>query len=98
MRATFGGRTNQRAVGDGIDRRPRTRVRSWTGRAANSLSTDSAVPTFVTAGTRRTRVSEMRLDLRIGAPQSHCQCTGPAIRTSARAHGKQSGIQCLWSG
>ena len=39
----------------------RTRVRSWTGRAAMSLSTDSHVPTFVTAGMRRTRMSEMRL-------------------------------------
>ena len=36
------------------------RVRSWTGRANLSRSTDSRLPGFVTAGTRRTRVSEMR--------------------------------------
>jgi hypothetical protein len=45
---------------DETARRPRTRVRSWKGRCAMSLLTDSAIPTFVTAGTRRTRVSEMR--------------------------------------
>ena len=38
----------------------RTRVRSWTGRSALSRSTDSLVPSFVTAGARKTRVSEMR--------------------------------------
>ena len=45
-------------------RRRRTRVRSWTGRAATSCSTSSTVPSFVTAGTHRTRVSEMRLNRR----------------------------------
>ncbi|HMN08535.1 MAG TPA: hypothetical protein PKC83_07075 [Gemmatimonadaceae bacterium] len=45
--------------------RPRTRVRSWTGRAANARTTDSCIPTFVAAGTRRTRVSEMRLIPRV---------------------------------
>ena len=40
------------------DTRPsRTRVRSWTGRSAMSRSTDSPVPSFVTAGARKTRVS-----------------------------------------
>ena len=39
----------------------RTRVRSWTGRSAMSCSTDSPVPSFVTSGARKTRVSEMRL-------------------------------------
>lgn len=34
---------------------------SWTGRAATSRATDSGVPHFVSAGTRRTRVSEMRI-------------------------------------
>ena len=42
-------------------RAPRQRVRSWTGRAAMSSMTDTLVPRFVTAGTHRTRVSEMRL-------------------------------------
>ena len=37
------------------------RVRSWTGRAAMSVATDSGLPHLVTAGTHRTRVSEMRL-------------------------------------
>ena len=36
-------------------------VRSWTGRSAMSCATDSALPHLVTSGTRRTRVSEMRL-------------------------------------
>ena len=44
-----------------------SRVRSWTGRAAMSCSTDSSVPRFVTAGTRRTRVSEMRPHTRAAA-------------------------------
>jgi hypothetical protein len=35
-------------------------VRSWTGRAATSRATDSGLPHLVTAGTHRTRVSEMR--------------------------------------
>ena len=41
------------------------RERSWTGRANLSRSTDSCLPEFVTAGTRRTRVSEMREVARI---------------------------------
>jgi hypothetical protein len=36
------------------------RARTWTGRAATSRATDSALPHLVTAGTHRTRVSEMR--------------------------------------
>jgi hypothetical protein len=35
-------------------------ARSWTGRSALSFATDSALPLLVTAGTFRTRVSEMR--------------------------------------
>jgi hypothetical protein len=52
---------NIRGAKDASTRAPRTRVRSWTGRSAMSFCTDSHVPTFVTAGTFRTRVSEMRL-------------------------------------
>jgi len=33
---------------------------SWTGRSAMSLATDSALSRLVTAGTRKSRVSEMR--------------------------------------
>ncbi len=49
-----------RAPRDEQARPSRTRVRSWTGRSAMSRSTDSPVPSFVTAGARKTRVSEMR--------------------------------------
>jgi hypothetical protein len=35
-------------------------ARSWIGRSALSYATDSALPLLVTAGTFRTRVSEMR--------------------------------------
>ena len=52
---------NISAAKDASPRAPRTRVRSWTGRSAMSFCTDSHVSTFVTAGTFRTRVSEMRL-------------------------------------
>jgi hypothetical protein len=45
---------------DEMARPSRTRVRSWTGRSAMSRSTDSPVPSFVTAGAPKTRVSEMR--------------------------------------
>lgn len=49
---------------------PRVRVRGWTGRAAMSLQTDSAVPTFELAGTRKSRVSEMPLLPRAGTVPS----------------------------
>ena len=39
--------------------------RSWTGRSALSRTTDSALPQLVTAGTRKTRVSELR-DVALG--------------------------------
>ena len=38
-----------------------TGIRSWTGRSALSCATASAVSRYETAGTHRTRVSEMRL-------------------------------------
>ncbi len=77
-----------RAGGDAIARRPRTRVRSWKGRAAMSLVTDSAVPTFVTAGTRRTRVSEMRLPVR--ATRRRQTAARPANTPSERRGGHES--------
>ena len=52
-RACSGASTARRAA-DG------TPARSWTGRAAMSGATDSGLPLLVTAGTHRTRVSEMR--------------------------------------
>jgi hypothetical protein len=65
---------------DAATRAPRTRVRSWTGRAAMSLSTDSHVSTLVTAGTRRTRVSEMRLPGRTGSARSaHARPVPPSL-------------------
>jgi len=72
---------------DAAIRAPRTRVRAWTGRAAMSLSTDSHVPTLVTAGTRRTRVSEMRLaertsDDRLGAAPPRPLPPSPARRSA----------------
>jgi hypothetical protein len=38
----------------------RETARSWTGRSATSVATDSGVPHLVISGTFRTRVSEMR--------------------------------------
>lgn len=52
--------------------------RSWTGRSAMSRATDSLVPAFQTAGTRRTRVSEMRDAVRIGRTPAVEASTGPA--------------------
>jgi hypothetical protein len=43
-----------------VSRLPQRRVRSWTGRSALSSTTETVIPRFVTAGTRKTRVSEMR--------------------------------------
>jgi hypothetical protein len=58
-------------------------VRAWTGRAAMSLGTDSAISTFVLAGTRKSRVSEMRLLARAGAAPS-MERTGPVSTAFAR--------------
>lgn len=70
-------------------RAPRARVRAWTGRAAMSLQTDSAVPTLVLAGTRKSRVSEMRLPARTGAAPSPTARPGSVttayLRRSRRA-------------
>jgi hypothetical protein len=57
-------------------------VRSWTGRAATSRATDSALPHIVTAGARRTRVSAVRAAAaaeggRDGAPP-HAAAAAPA--------------------
>ena len=67
-----------------LARAPRTRVRAWTGRAAMSLGTDSAISTFVLAGTRKSRVSEMRLLARAGAAPSSMERTGPVCTAFAR--------------
>ena len=65
----------------------RTRARSWTGRSALSRSTDSLVPSFVTAGARKTRVSEMRLlarDRRLRLnDRSTASATAPSERRTA---------------
>ena len=76
MFATFHSPETTPDVWHATARRPRTRVRSWKGRAAMSLQTDSAVPTFVLAGTRRTRVSEMRLQ---GRATRHSWASNPVI-------------------
>jgi hypothetical protein len=78
----------------------RARCASWTGRAATSRSTDSSLPTFVTAGTRRTRVSEMRVLVRAGRAPSAATPTGPAptIRTPERTRDGGPHAQHRWSG
>jgi hypothetical protein len=60
------------------------RARSWTGRAVTSRSTDSTLPTFVTAGTRRTRVSEMRLVPRAGRRSRERGAISPGTATPQR--------------
>ena len=72
-------------------------ARSWTGRSAMSCATDSALPHLVTAGTRRTRVSEMRLSAAgtsVRAPSARVR-TAPASATFAR---RNSGIAGRSSG
>lgn len=61
-----------------------------------SLLTDSAVPTFVLAGTRKSRVSEMRSMLRTGCAPS---CTVPAgSETLAFERRRRRGHQHRWTG
>ena len=68
-----------------MEHRPATAcARSWTGRSALSCATDSALPHLVTAGTRRTRVSEMRLPgagARAARRSMARVCPPPAITT-----------------
>ena len=58
---------------------------AWTGRAATSRATDSGLPHLITAGTHRTRVSEMRLAAAAGGRRSvtgasaHPAAVAPAI-------------------
>ena len=59
-RASGAPRPRRRAVSRVGSRAGSIRARSWTGRARASRATDSGLPPFVTAGTHRTRVSEMR--------------------------------------
>jgi hypothetical protein len=77
-------------------RAPRTRVRAWTGRAAMSLLTDSAVPTFVLAGTRKSRVSEMRSPARAGHAPRTAEQGSPATTQSERRRGRAP--QHRWAG
>lgn len=74
-------RTNRvRALGRG---RAAVRVRGWTGRAATSRATASELPPFVTAGTHRTRVSEMRdVAPRRGGPSLAEVLAAPAAHPS----------------
>ena len=60
----------------------RTRVRSWTGRSAMSRSTDSPVPSVVTAGAPKTRVSEMRLLSRARPLRLKVESAGSATTTT----------------
>ena len=77
--------TNEVSVAqDAATRAPRTRVRSWKGRAAMSLSTDSHLPSLVTAGTRCTRVSAMRLPGRTGDDRSHAALARPVPPSHTR--------------
>lgn len=76
-------------------RAPRTRVRAWKGRAAMSLLTDSAVPTFVLAGTRKSRVSEMRLDARAGHTFARADRAGSV--TTAIERRSRRGRQHRWA-
>lgn len=69
-------------------RAPRTRVRAWTGRATISLVTDSALPTFVLAGTRKSRVSEMRSLVRTDAAPSLTVPFGSATSAFERMSGR----------
>ena len=74
-------------------RRPRVscaRVRSWTGRANMSRSTDSRLPEFVTAGTRRTRVSEMRALPRIADALVNDAPRAPLPAIPQRRHARRA--------
>jgi hypothetical protein len=52
--------TNVRRVESAARRVSVERAETWTGRAATSAATDSHLPLIVSAGTHKTRVSEMR--------------------------------------
>lgn len=91
-------RTWFRGARDEVTRRPRTRVRAWTGRAAMSLETDSAVPTFVITSTRRTRVSEMRLPVRAVRRRLRATLASPAPTSTARRSCEEPTHQHRWSG
>ena len=55
-------------------------VPAWTGRAVTSRATDSGLPHLITAGTHRTRVSEMRA---AAAPDGRRSVTGASARPAA---------------
>ena len=54
----------------------------WTGRAVTSRATESGLPHLITAGTHRTRVSEMRV---IAAPGGRRSVNGASARPAAGA-------------
>ena len=61
------------------------RIRSWAGRVALSWTTASPLPLHLTAGTHRTRVSELRLmAARIGQRSRHGAPTDVGITASQR--------------
>jgi hypothetical protein len=93
LTTTIAPRPITRARHGGSARVACARTRSWTGRANMSRCTDSTVPVFVTAGTRRTRVSEMRDALRITGLRVQRETRGPAAATfeRRRARGSRSG-------
>jgi hypothetical protein len=87
-----------RAPRDAKARPSRTRVRSWTGRSAMSRSTDSPVPSFVTAGARKTRVSEMRPLPRARRLRLNGESADSATATPKRRNRGVTEHQHRWSG
>jgi hypothetical protein len=67
--------------------------RSWTGRSALSCATDSALPHLVTAGTRRTRVSEMRLPAAGTRASRALPAAAPFERRSQRASRPRGSVE-----
>jgi hypothetical protein len=64
------------------------RVRSWTGRAAVSCSTDSIVPRFTTIANGKTRVSEMRL---LSRPSGSFNAKGSLVPVRATVERRHAG-------
>ena len=83
-------RAVSRDVARGTSRTCGARVSSWTGRALASRATDSGLPAFVTAGTHRTRVSEMR----DGAPRRRgaSQVEAPTVAAATTSPAERSAL------
>lgn len=79
-------------------RQTRTLARSWTGRAAMSCSTTTPIAAFVTSGTKKTRVSEMRGRDRAGSHFHRHGATGPEPATLQRRNQGNVADQPRWSG